>query len=147
AGGILCIAFARLRSYRAAAGSFAFAAIAFAALLFTVALDRIDRHQSNHLLWQAIYARSHDPQVASYKVLEPSWVFYGRRNVREITSTPPPMGNLAAQQAATFLAATNDGFLITTRQKAGELSSLLPPNIGVIAETRYLLTRGQRSDV
>src|SRR5262245_43827954 len=65
AGGIVCIAFALIRSYRAAAGSFAFTAITFTALLFAVALGRIDRHQTNHVLWQAIYAHSRAPQVAS----------------------------------------------------------------------------------
>jgi 4-amino-4-deoxy-L-arabinose transferase-like glycosyltransferase len=148
AGGIVCVAFALIRSYRAAAGSFAFAAITFATLLFAVALGRIDRHQTNHLLWQAIYARSRAPQVASYRILEPSWVFYGNRpvkeiTVREITAAPPGGPRLAAEQAAHFLAQHSDAYLITTRQRLAELSPFLPTEVQVIAETPYFLKRNQ----
>ena len=143
AGGIVCVAFALTRSYRAAAGSFAFAAIAFAALLFAVALDCIDRHQTNHELWQAIYTHSRAPQVAAYRVLEPSWVFYGNREVREITATPPSGPHLAAEQAAQFLAHSRDCYLITTRQRMAELMPILPPDVEVIAQTPYFLKRNQ----
>jgi len=143
AGGIVCIAFALIRSYRAAAGSFAFAAITFAALLFAVAVDRIDRHQTNHVLWQAIYARSRSPQVAAYRILEPSWVFYGNREVREITAAPPSSPQLAAEQAVHFLSHSTEAYLITTRQKLTELSPLLPSDVQVVAQSPYFLKRNQ----
>ncbi len=143
AGGIICTAFALTRSYRAAAGSFAFSAVTFATLLFAVAVGRIDRHQTNHLLWQAIYAHSRAPQVASYRILEPSWVFYGNREVHEITAAPPGGPRLAAEQAAQFLAGSGDCYLITTRQRLTELSPLLPPNVEIVAQTPYFLKRNQ----
>jgi hypothetical protein len=119
------------------------AAITFAALLFAVAVDRIDRHQSNHVLWQAIYARSRSPQVAAYRILEPSWVFYGNREVREITAAPPSSPQLAAEQAVHFLSHSTETYLITTRQKLTELSPLLPSDVQVVAQAPYFLKRNQ----
>jgi 4-amino-4-deoxy-L-arabinose transferase-like glycosyltransferase len=142
-GGVVCIGLVLMRSYRAAAGTFSLTAVSFATLLFAIGADRIDRHQTNHVLWQAIYARSANPQVAAYKVLEPSWVFYGGRTVHEFTAPDPSSGNLPAQQAAQFLTSDPNAFLITTGQKAVELSSLLPPGIGIVESTPYFLKKGQ----
>lgn len=143
AGGIICIAFALIRSYQAAAGSYAFTAVAFATLLFGVAIDRVDRHQTNHVLWQTILARSPHGRIASYRILEPSWVFYSGRQIHEFTAPPPSAPSLAAQQAAQFLAQSPDHYLITSSQRQRELFALLPPTIGPIAEAPYFLKRGQ----
>jgi 4-amino-4-deoxy-L-arabinose transferase-like glycosyltransferase len=144
AGGIVCIGLASARSYKSAAAAFSFTAMAFAVLLFAFALERVDRYQSTPVLLKAIHARSANPQVASYKVLEPSWVFYGGRPVHEFAGAQVVGGNAVATQAAHFLATTPEGFLITTEPKSRELSALLPPNIGVIAEQPYFLRKGQR---
>jgi 4-amino-4-deoxy-L-arabinose transferase-like glycosyltransferase len=144
AGGVACIGLAAVRSYRAAAGSFALTAVTFVTLLFSVGTDRIDRHQTNHRLWQAIHARAPDPIVASYKILEPSWVFYGGRTIREFKGTSGSQGGSAALEAAHFLAANQNAFVITTGQKLAEFSSMLPPEIGVIESTPYFLREGQK---
>jgi 4-amino-4-deoxy-L-arabinose transferase-like glycosyltransferase len=144
AGGVACLGLASVRSYHAAATSFAMTAVAFVSLLFAVAADRVDRHQTNHRLWQAIYARSDKPQIAAYKVLEPSWVFYGGRPIHEFTANTPATGRKAAEQAVQFLLAGEDRFLITTRQKLDELAPLLPVGFEVIEDAPYFLKAPQR---
>jgi 4-amino-4-deoxy-L-arabinose transferase-like glycosyltransferase len=142
-GGVACIGLAVVRSYRAAAGVLALTAVSFAALLFAVATDRIDRHQHNHVLLKAIYARSGQPRLAAYKVLEPTWIFYGGQPIHEFTAGPAHVSSHPAQEAATFLATDSNAFLITTEQKAAELTSLLPPEIEILERVPYFLKRNQ----
>jgi 4-amino-4-deoxy-L-arabinose transferase-like glycosyltransferase len=151
AGGVACLGLAAVRSFQAAAATFALSAVAFATLLFSVGTERIDRHQTNQLLWQAIYARSPQPMIASYKVLEPSWVFYGGRPIHEFadsaTGAPvSPAGAVppAADRAAWFLVQQPNAFVITTETKARELEGRLPPQIGVIEAVPYFLKGKER---
>jgi hypothetical protein len=144
AGGVACIGFATVRSYRAAAGSFAMTAIAFVTLLFAVGTQRVGRHQANHRLLQAINAHSAHPQIASYKVLEPSWVFYGGLPIHEFSASKPETSRFAAELATQFLLANPNRFLITTEDKLRDFSSLSPPEVGVIASVPYFLRAGQR---
>jgi len=139
AGGIACVGLAFVRNYRAAVGVFGATAVAFATLLFAVGAERADRHQLNHLLFQAIHRQSSHPQIAAYKILEPSWVFYGGRPVREFNGTTRDAGRLAAQQAAAFLSESPDAFLITTIERRKELASLLPPDIVTLQRVPYFL--------
>jgi 4-amino-4-deoxy-L-arabinose transferase-like glycosyltransferase len=143
AGGVACIGLAVVRSYRAAAGSFAIASVAFVALLFAVGTERIDRYQTNHRLWQAIYSHSAHPEIASYKVLEPSWVFYGGLPIREFTAGAHQGGPHAAGEAARFLVTSRNGFLITTAKKSAEILARTPPEIGVVESTPYFLKPGE----
>ena len=143
-GGVMCIGLACVRNYWAAAGSFSLTAIAFVTLMFALGAERVDRHQTNHQLWQAIYARSANPQVASYRILEPSWVFYGGRPIREFSATQAAGGRLAAEQAGAFLATNSDAFLITTRDRLKELALTVPQDVGIIEETPYFLKEGER---
>lgn len=139
AGGIACLGLAFVRNYRAAAGVFGAAAVAFATLLFAVGAQRADHHQQNHLLFQAIHARSPQPNIAAYRILEPSWVFYGGRPVREYNGTTPETARLAARQAAAFLAESPDAYLITTATRHKELEHLLPPGVAVLEQVPYFL--------
>jgi len=144
AGGVACLGLAAVRSYRAAASSFALTAVTFVTLLFAIGSDRIDRHQTNHRLWQAIYARSPDPKIASYKILEPSWVFYGGRTIQELNGPRTERGGGEAVEAVNFLLSNQNAFVITTQQKLADFSSMLPPEVGVIESTPYFLKAGQR---
>jgi 4-amino-4-deoxy-L-arabinose transferase-like glycosyltransferase len=139
AGGIACMGLAFVRNYRAAAGVFGAAAVAFATLLFAVGAERADRHQLNHLLFQAIHARSPRPQIAAYKILEPSWVFYGGQPVREFGGATHEAAQSGARQAAAFLTESPHAFLITTQQRRKDLESLLPPDIVVLQRVPYFL--------
>jgi 4-amino-4-deoxy-L-arabinose transferase-like glycosyltransferase len=143
-GGVLCMGMVSVRNYFAAAGAFSLTAIALATLVFSLGADRVDRHQTNHLLWQAIYARSANPQVASYRILEPSWVYYGGRTIHEISVAAPGGKRLAAEQAGAFLAETADAYLITTQDRLKELDLFLPQDVGVVQEADYFLRQGDR---
>jgi 4-amino-4-deoxy-L-arabinose transferase-like glycosyltransferase len=138
-GCVACIGFVAVRSYFASAGALAMTAVGFVLLMFAVGVERIDQHQTNHQLLQAIHARSAHPQVASYRVLEPSWVFYGRFLVREFLEDRRFGPGHAAAAATQFLAQSPDHFLITTSDKLREISPPLPLGIGVIEQTPYFL--------
>jgi 4-amino-4-deoxy-L-arabinose transferase-like glycosyltransferase len=141
-GGIACIALVLVRNYRAAAGAFGGVAVAFATTLFAVGADRADRHQANHLLLQAIFAHAPEPKIGSYEILEPSWVFYGGRPIHEFSATTSQNRTAARMEASRFLASSADAYLITTKKHFAELSSSLPPDIGVLGEVPYFLRDG-----
>jgi 4-amino-4-deoxy-L-arabinose transferase-like glycosyltransferase len=140
AGGVACIGLVAARSYQPAAATLAATAISFVTMLFAISTERIDRHQTAHQLWTAISARSANPQIASYKVLEPSWVFYGGRFIREFGSAA---GTASQENVAAHLAHSPDAFVITTKKRLTELSSSLPPNVAVIASAPYFLKQGE----
>lgn len=143
-GCVACLGFVAVRSYFASAGALAMTAVAFAILFFAVGVERVDRHQTNHMLLQAIHARSPRPQVATYRVLEPSWVFYGNFLVHEfIDDKRLPPGHTAAA-ATQFLTQSPDHFLITTGDKFREIAPSLPLGIGVIEQTPYFLHGQQK---
>ena len=119
-------------------------AIAFASLLFAVGVYRIDQHQTNQVLFRAIQARSTHAQVAAYRVLEPSWVFYGGQPIREILDDKRQGPGAAAAAARQFLAADPNHFVITTADKFREFSATLPLGIGVIEQTPYFLHSRQK---
>jgi 4-amino-4-deoxy-L-arabinose transferase-like glycosyltransferase len=144
AGCVACLGFLAVRSYFAAAGTLGATAIAFATLMFAVGVDRIDRHQTNHTLLEAIFSRSGQPRIASYSILEPSWVFYGGTAIHEFVNNPRPGRGNAADEAVQFLAESPDHFVITTAQKLPEISPNLPLGIGVIEQAPYFLHSGQK---
>jgi 4-amino-4-deoxy-L-arabinose transferase-like glycosyltransferase len=144
AGGVVCMGLTTVRSFQAAAATFALSATAFTATLFAIGTDRVDRHQQNHQLWQAIYSQSVQPQIASYRILEPSWVYYSESPIHEFTARNAAESWVAAEQASQFLIANHDAFLITTQQRVGEISALLPPDIRVIQSAPYFLKEGQQ---
>jgi 4-amino-4-deoxy-L-arabinose transferase-like glycosyltransferase len=139
AGGIACLGLAGVRNFRACAGVFGATAVAFSTLLFAVGAERADQHQLNHRLFQAIHARSPQPQIAAYKILEPSWVFYGGQPVREFRAVDPQAGRLAAA----FLAESTDAFLITTAERYRELAPFLPSEVAILEQIPYFLNDGQ----
>lgn len=139
AGGVACMGLAWVRNYRTAAGVFGATAVTLATLLFAVGADRADRHQANHLLLAAIEANSADPKIAAYKVLEPSWVFYGGRSIREISGHSPEAAQMARQQAVEFLTASHDRFVITTDARLRDFWTTLPPDVVLLARVPYFL--------
>lgn len=55
------------------------------ALAFGWVAERVSRHQRNGELLQAIERQGDKVRVASFGLLEPTWVFYGERPVHEIS--------------------------------------------------------------
>lgn len=141
AGGVACIGLVAARSYRPASAALAATVVGFVTLLFAIGTERIDQHQASHRLWEAIYARSTDPQIAAYKVLEPSWVFYTGRFIHEFRGSP---GRGVVESVASFLAKSPNAFVVTTRDRLGELSAVLPPDVGIIETTPYFLKKGEQ---
>jgi 4-amino-4-deoxy-L-arabinose transferase-like glycosyltransferase len=144
AGGIACLALYASRKQLVAAGTFGLTAGSFVLLLFTFALPRVDRQQTNDRLLAAIDARSRDPHIAAYKTLEPSWVFYGRRPIHEIGARPDAAGQETAARAASRFLAAGDTFLITTDDRLPELMPALPPHVSVLETTPYFLHHGRK---
>ncbi|MFO0819303.1 MAG: glycosyltransferase family 39 protein [Pirellulales bacterium] len=75
----------RQEQFKYAAGAFATAAVAFSTLLLGVAPQVVDRYQQADRLLAAIDQFDSQAEVAALGGLEPSWVFYGRRPIRELT--------------------------------------------------------------
>jgi 4-amino-4-deoxy-L-arabinose transferase-like glycosyltransferase len=136
AGGAACLGLAAAKNLRAAAGVFGAAAVTLATLLFGVGAHRIDQHQTSQVVLSAIRNNSHQPSVASYRILEPSWVYYLGQPIVELRSLP--RGNVK-QHLATFLRESPETFVITTRSRLVETVDLIPPDVTVLAETRLFL--------
>lgn len=140
AGGVACIGLAAIRNYRAAAITFAGSAVAFSTMLLAIGAQRADEHQTSHVILRAAFEAANDPQLASYKILEPSWVFYAGRPIEEL-----PHGNSAQkdatgpQQIIDHLSLHSEGFVIITDRSLANLGLQLPPHIGVVAETGRFL--------
>jgi 4-amino-4-deoxy-L-arabinose transferase-like glycosyltransferase len=131
AGGVFCLGLSAVRNYRAAAGVFGATATAFATLIFALGAQQVDRHQTSDVILNAIQANSPHPRIASYKILEPSWVFYGGNPIAEVSSQP--------ERLAPFLAGQPDSFLITTASRLPEIETQLPPEVRVLARTKRFL--------
>jgi 4-amino-4-deoxy-L-arabinose transferase-like glycosyltransferase len=142
AGGVACAAMAAVRNYRAASATFALAAVSFVVLLFTVGADRVGHHQRSGEIWQAIYSRSGQPNVATYEALEPSWVFYSGHLLHEFRTEPGGAKEPTIRQAARFLE-QHDTFVITTEEWLEHLGPALPPGVGVVQRTPYFLKEGR----
>ena len=89
-GASICFVLHERGRTSAAAITFVVAATLFTTALFGYGTRRVDRHQQNHVLLEAISRRSASPQVGAFGCLEPSWTFYGARPVRELTFGGPP---------------------------------------------------------
>lgn len=131
-GGATCIVLSRRGRTRQAAFVYAGTALAFTTLLAAVVTQRVDRHQQMHVLLETIDAHSSEPQVASFGCLEPTWVFYGRRPIRNFD------GSLDDDVTA-FVRADGDSFVITTEAKHLEVEDRLPSDVRVLAKVPYFL--------
>jgi hypothetical protein len=147
AGGVACIGLAFVRNFRAAAAAFAGSAVAFSTLLFAVGAQRADHHQNSHVILRTIFEHSDNPTIASYKILEPSWVFYAGRPIRElprggstirIELEPGYVQTHNLSAATQFFLTNSEAFLITTREHFQEIGPL-PRGVRVLAETDLFL--------
>ena len=138
AGGVACISLAATRNYRATAGTFAASALAFSTLLFSLGAQRADLHQTSHVILRAALDHAADPQIASYKILEPSWVFYAGRPIVELPRGKSN-GPSAYEPVLEHLTLHEEGLVIMTDQSFAEFAPHLPPGFGVLAETPRFL--------
>ncbi len=133
--------------HREAARVFATAAVVFATTLFGFCLLRVDRHQQYGVLLEAITRRSDAPKVASYRILEPTWVFYGGRPIAQLAQDSVPAARVHRQDAMPadhFFGDGRDRFIITTEAAwEKELRDSLPAHAAVIAECPRFLKKGR----
>jgi 4-amino-4-deoxy-L-arabinose transferase-like glycosyltransferase len=113
----------------AAGRMFAATAVAMMVAVWAVAVVRVDRRvQHSRPILAAINSRSSAPRIATYNRLEPSWVFYAGQTLKDYRS---------ASQAADFLSASPDAFIITSGDELASLRPALPPGVDVVAQTPY----------
>jgi hypothetical protein len=142
--GCFCLWLASRQKLQSTAAVFASSAVAFTTLIFAVGAQRVDGHQQSGVLLQAIRASAVEPRIASYQILEPSWVFYSGRS---ITALPRPQSGAdalagPAEQVVQFLQTESAGFVITRLEQARELEPNLPAGVVVLAEAdRFLSTQ------
>lgn len=121
---------------------FAVTLVVGAVLLVTVtfgfALERVSQHQLNRQLLDTVRARGEQAGLASFDCLESSWVFYAKRPILEIQTSPE-------LQAATdrYLKQHPEPYLITTRSRLASLQPFLPDDFDVIDEVPYFLRQDQ----
>lgn len=154
AAGVIALLWSERDQPRRAAYFFAGFAVVFTTLLFGGVANRVDLHQHNDILLEAIATRGADVRVASYGMLEPSWVFYGQRPVDELavqevsttTSTwiersnvwskkPNLSVNEMLDQSQKCVIITSDYFLPLLQEE-------LPAGYEVIAEAPYFMRKG-----
>jgi 4-amino-4-deoxy-L-arabinose transferase-like glycosyltransferase len=146
-GAVCALILAGRERFSAAAAAVAVTAIAFTTSLFAVGTWRVDQLQENHLLLAAIDRVGGDPQIGAYGRLEPTWVFYGRKPITELSwdpSAPQPVDDASAAgqlypDAVRFFGDGDGRVIITTDQHWKELQKALPPDTAVLAECSLFL--------
>ncbi len=127
AGGLIALRYATGGRLRAAGRAYGGMAVAFALFLFAVVIVRLDHHQHSHRLLAAIYAESATPDIATFRRLEPSWVFYAGQRLED---------KKAMSDAVEFLR-NPDSFILTSDEHYAALKENLPPGVRVLAEVPY----------
>jgi hypothetical protein len=113
-------------------------------MLFAVGAQRADVHQTSHVILRTIQEQSADPQIAAYKILEPSWVFYAGRPIEELSwREDEQQQQSAGWRVADHLANNPEGFVITTSDELAEVTLHLPRGVAILAETDLFL-KGKR---
>lgn len=130
-GGICCWRYVSQRDNQRATFALATTAVAFSVLLMGVVPAEIGRHQK----YAELYARAarHNGPIAAWGHLEPSWIFYGGKPIREFHATDPAA-------FLTFLEQHPNALVITTPEKLQEKSQdKFPADFRHVYETEYFL--------
>lgn len=132
----------------ASLGVFAGGAAAMMLAIFAFGLERIDRWQTSDQLLAAVFSRTAKPTIASYGVLEPSWVVYGRQPILELPHKADASTKVAKksgpEQIREYLLEHFDGYVITTRSRLAELQPILPPGVEVLVERpQFMKVKGK----
>jgi 4-amino-4-deoxy-L-arabinose transferase-like glycosyltransferase len=132
AGGLAALALWRINRRAMAISGIVSSAGLLVLGVFALGAYVASRHQQADQLLSAIRQADGQPQVASFRVLEPGWVYYGGRPIREIRDS--------REEAAAFLTRSPDALLITTERQWLALSKTgLSPDLVVLAKVRRFL--------
>ncbi|MFM2096264.1 MAG: Undecaprenyl phosphate-alpha-4-amino-4-deoxy-L-arabinose arabinosyl transferase, partial [Planctomycetota bacterium] len=124
------------------------AAIVFATCFFGVGTVAVDRHQENHRLLAALPAVDQGADVFSLGTLEPSWVFYSKRPIRELVAQRNEPSNQRAISGgyakspttfAEFLGKKHDCYVITTRRQFDALPDAFREDMQCLIEVPLFL--------
>lgn len=132
-GATVCLACLETRRRRMAAFVFVTTGMLFCVMLFGYAAVRVGRYQNIDHLLQIRNLRSREPQLASFRCLEPSWVYYSGQTIHEFGHD-----SLGALQ---YLQADTDNLLITTDRYWADLQADFSDEIHVLAEVPYFLKK------
>ncbi len=114
----------------------------------------VDRHQHNDVLLQAIAERGEDSRVVSFGLLEPSWVFYGRRPIEEVHHFVAQVPHHARVEVAgrwvpkrrvtvnDLLVQSDDLLIITNDFHLPKLREILPDDFEVLAQSPHFMRKG-----
>ncbi|WP_254506769.1 ArnT family glycosyltransferase [Anatilimnocola floriformis] len=126
------------------AGIMATCFAAMTTLIFAVGAQRVDAHREDQKIVSAILAREANPKLATFHILEPSWVYYGKQSITELpkpekriktSNVPVVMAKMFDnKQALTFLSKDPTAYLITTRTQYEKLQPHLPADLKIITE-------------
>lgn len=143
------------------AGMLAVSFAALTTLIFALGAQRVDAHRQDQQLLTAIFAREPKPKLASFGILEPSWVYYAKQPIAELPKRDPhaeaPAKSPTKQmvlhakmnnnkQAVTFLKSDPAAYMITTQSHYLLLKAELPADIQVVAEQPQFATQFKLTD-
>ena len=107
--------------------------ILFCWSLFGLVTSQVAKYQQNHLLFEKVVSDRPQSRLASYRCLEPSWVFYSGHTIR-------PFGGDSVATAS-FLNASSDHYVITTEHHFQDLQLRVNECVGVLEEVPYFLKK------
>ncbi|EAQ79121.1 ArnT family glycosyltransferase [Blastopirellula marina] len=132
-GGIAAIYFLRKNQPGAALSVYGGTSLAFILLMFAFAAQRIDRHQLNQPIISLL--RESDDELFAYNTLEPSWIFYSGRAIREVN------GDESLLQQS--IASSRSPLIVTTRGHYDRLSAETQQQLSVIESAPYFLRKDE----
>ena len=150
-GGLAMWAVTGRRLTAAGATLFPVTAALLTMMSLAVVADRVSRHQENGQLLTTVNQHGNDVRLASFGLLEPTWVFYGRRPVHELHPSGERkwIGNWIevnrvwrpkpALGVADVLAAPDDWLIITSDDHLEKLTAKLPDDFQVLSDVPYFL--------
>ena len=125
------------------------ASVVYVATMFGLSTVVVDSHQQNHLILAHIKAAPAGTEIAAYRCLESSWIFYGQKPIRELSPRPVDQSaNVPREKfwrphpqldAPSFVAAHDEVLIITTDEHLAELQQQLPSDYQVMRSTSYFL--------
>ncbi len=121
---------------RQAPVAFGLSAVILLTGVFGFALTSLSKYRKTPRLFEATHRNSDQPELATFANLEPSWVFYFGKPIKEFSLSE-------AEKAQRFLERNPDAFLIVSDRHYGVLKKQLPPDVTVLERTNYFLQRKQ----
>ena len=133
-----CFVLIYRRQRESAATFFAVTAVIFSTTMFAGVADCISRYQTYNTLLVAAEDAHATPELSAFGALEPSWVFYAKRPIREWSGTD-------ARGVAGYLAERRGRFTIVRRDRFAPLQQQLGDGAEVVAQTPYFLKDEKKS--